>query len=97
MDAFQKKFTTPRRFMLAATIKEGHKTGGLSLGLPDNAHTVLAATNKCLAQSNKSRTGAKATKKRKPPTRTGVDRALQPTPVNSARGWVLYIEDKEAR
>ena len=27
-------------------------------------HTVLAATNKCLAQSNKSRTGCEATKKR---------------------------------
>jgi len=28
-------------------------------------HTVMAATNKCLAQSNKSRTGGKATKKRR--------------------------------
>ena len=27
-------------------------------------HTVLAAANKCLAQSNKSRTGREATKKR---------------------------------
>jgi hypothetical protein len=27
-------------------------------------HAVLAAKNKCLAQSNKSRTGCKATKKR---------------------------------
>ena len=27
-------------------------------------HTVLAATNKCLAQSNKSRTGPRPTKKR---------------------------------
>jgi hypothetical protein len=40
LDAFQKKFTTPRRFMLVATIKEDHATGGLSLGLQDNAHTV---------------------------------------------------------
>jgi hypothetical protein len=48
--------------MLVATIKERHATGGLSLGLPDNAHTVLAATNKCLAQSNKSRTLGEATK-----------------------------------
>ena len=29
-----------------------------------SCHTVLAATNKCLAQSNKSRTGCEATKKR---------------------------------
>jgi hypothetical protein len=29
-------------------------------------HTVLAPTNKCLAQSNKSRSGGKATKKRSP-------------------------------
>jgi hypothetical protein len=28
------------------------------------ADTVLAATNKCLAQNNKSRMGGKATKKR---------------------------------
>jgi hypothetical protein len=35
----------------------------------------MAATNKCLAQSNKSRGGGKATKKRIPPI-TGIGRAL---------------------
>ena len=37
---------------------------------------TMASMNKCLAQSNKSRTGAKATKKRKPPPRTGVDKGF---------------------
>jgi hypothetical protein len=36
-------------------------------GTAEQPPTLMAATNKSLAQSNKSRTEAEATKKRKPP------------------------------
>ena len=56
LGVFQKKFTTPRRFIARRDHQGGPCDGGLSLwDFPDNA--TLAAMNKCLAQSNKSRTG----------------------------------------
>jgi hypothetical protein len=45
LDPSRKKSTTPRRFMLVATINECQATDGLSLwDFPDNA--TLASTNK---------------------------------------------------
>jgi len=60
--AFRKKFTAPRRFMLAGDYQGAPCDPVGSLW---NFRTMptqfLAATNKCLAQSNKSRTRDKAT------------------------------------